>query len=97
MRKITVPLMWPTLVGLWIWVVSHSLRELSSALMLQGRSNVTLSTLLWNYWSGGQPTAAAAVGVTMLFVLIAMVGIWQIVSARSKVTGRTLACSPSTA
>lgn len=90
LRRITVPLMTPALVGLWIWVVAHCVRELSSALMLQGRGNMTLSTLLWDYWSGGRPTAAAAVGVLMVIALLGLVGFWQAVSRRGDAisTGR---------
>lgn len=82
-QRITVPLMTPALVGLWIWVVAHCVRELSSALMLQGRSNMTLSTLLWDYWSGGRPTAAAAIGVLMVAVLLALVSFWQMLSKKN--------------
>ena len=83
LRRITVPLMGPALIGLWIWVVAHCVRELSSALMLQGRANATLATLLWDYWSGGRPTAAAAVGVVMVVALLALVGCWQFAASRS--------------
>lgn len=83
LRRITIPLMTPALIGLWIWVVAHAVRELSSALMLQGRANTTLATLLWDYWSGGRPTAAAAVGVMMVVALLVLVGAWQAVARRS--------------
>jgi len=83
LRKITVPLMGPALIGLWIWVVAHCVRELSSALMLQGRANATLATVLWDYWSGGRPTAAAAVGVVMVVALLGLVGCWQFTARRS--------------
>ena len=84
LRKITIPLVKPALIGLWVWVVAHSIRELSSALMLQGRSNSVVSTLLWSYWEGGRPTAAATVGVVLITVLLVLVTIWQLLSNRSR-------------
>lgn len=77
LRKITVPLIWPAVVGIWIWVVAHALRELSTALMLQGRENVVVPTLLWDYWSGGEPNRAAAVGVWLVIALVVFLSLWQ--------------------
>ena len=77
LRKITVPLIWPAIVGIWIWVVAHALRELSTALMLQGRENVVVPTLLWDYWSGGEPNRAAAVGVWLVIALVVFLSLWQ--------------------
>lgn len=80
LRRITLPLVWPALVAIWIWVVAHALRELSTALMLQGRDNVMVPTLLWDYWSGGEPTRAAAVGVWLILALVAFLSLWQAVT-----------------
>ncbi|MBV8535619.1 MAG: iron ABC transporter permease [Alphaproteobacteria bacterium] len=82
LRRITLPLMWPAATAVWIWVAAHALRELSSALMLQGRANNVVPTLLWDYWSGGEPTRAAAVGVALTLVLILILALWQAASRR---------------
>lgn len=76
-RRITVPLMRPALLAVWIWVAAHALRELSFALMLQGRSNVVVPTLLWGYWEGGRPTIAAAAGVWLIVALFLLVLFWD--------------------
>lgn len=83
-RRITVVLILPGLISVWIWVAAHAGRELSSALMLQGRDNVVISTLLWDYWAAGQPNRAAAVGVWLTIVLGAMVGVWQLFQRRER-------------
>lgn len=83
LARITIPLMAPALIGLAIWVVAHSIRELSTALMLQGRDNSVLSTLLWSFWEGGRPTQAAAVGIVMMVALALLVAIWQFFSDRT--------------
>ena len=70
--RIVVPLALPALGAVWLWVFAHSARELSSALMLQGVDNATVPTLLYSYWTQGQPTRTAAVGVWLAFFMIAL-------------------------
>jgi iron(III) transport system permease protein len=57
--------------------VSHVMRELSAALLLQGHDNVTLAVLLFGFWSGGQPNAAAAVGVWLIVLMAVITAAWQ--------------------
>lgn len=83
-RSITVPLMRPALLAVWIWVAAHALRELSAALMLQGRNNTVVPTLLWGYWEGGRPTVAAAAGVWLILVLFVVVCLWAFVNRGSR-------------
>jgi iron(III) transport system permease protein len=77
-RRVILPLAAPGLAAVWIWVLAHCLRELTAALMLQGADNATLPTLLYSYWSGGETTKAAAVGVWLVIGLIAVVAAWQL-------------------
>ncbi len=83
LRRITLPLVWPAVAAVWIWVVAHALRELSSALMLQGRDNGVIPTLLWDYWSGGDPTHTAAGGLWLSLVLVLFLALWQAVARRA--------------
>jgi iron(III) transport system permease protein len=82
MRRIVGPLTLPAVLAVWIWVVAHCLRELTSALMLQGRDNKTLSALLFDYWAGGQPTKAATVGVWLIVAVLLVVSLWQFLASR---------------
>lgn len=68
-RRILIPLVRGTLVGLVIWVFVHSFREFSVAAMLQSGRNDVLSTVLYSYWESGQPEAAASIAVVMMVVL----------------------------
>jgi len=77
LRRILVPLTLPALLGAWIWVVAHVMRELSTALLLQGDNNTTLAVLLFGYWSGGQPNRAAAVGVWLVAIMAIVTIVWQ--------------------
>ena len=83
-RRVTLPLMTPALVGIWIWVAAHAMRELSAALMLASGKNVVLSTLLWSFWEGGMVPPAAAVGVVLTLALIALVILIQVLAQRAK-------------
>lgn len=85
MRRVVAPLLVPALGAVWIWVFAHSLRELGSALLLQGRDNATLPTLLFAYWTQGQPAKTAAVAVWFVFglvLLLAVAHILQSIAAR---------------
>jgi iron(III) transport system permease protein len=82
LRRITIPLLWPAIAAIWIWVLAHAMRELSTALMLQGRDNQVITVLLWDWWNGGEPTRAAAVGVWLVAALLLVLAVWQLLSRR---------------
>lgn len=88
LARITLPLFWPAAVAIWIWVVAHALRELSTALLLAGRDNRTAPVLLWEAWSGGEPTRAAAIGVWLVLALLVVLAGWEAASARIGRRGR---------
>jgi iron(III) transport system permease protein len=82
--KITVPLLMPSLVAGWIWVVAHSLRTFSVPLVLASENNEVLSVWIWIYWQAGRIPEAAAIGV-MLILLTALMGL-----AARKLVGESL-------
>jgi iron(III) transport system permease protein len=84
--RITLPLVFPAMLGIWIWVFAHVMRELSMALMLHGRQNTVVSTLIWNYWSGGDPVTASAIGVWLILALTALIGATFAMTRRNALT-----------
>ncbi len=86
LARVTAPLVWPAVAAIWIWVVAHAMRELSTALMLSSRDNTVVPTLLWDYWTGGEPTRAATVGVWLIVALAAFLSVWQYLSSRGGVS-----------
>jgi iron(III) transport system permease protein len=84
LRRIVLPLALPAVIAVWVWVVAHAARELSTALMLHGRHNTVISTLMWNFWSGGDAPRAAAVGVWLMLALFVLVAIWQLLARRQE-------------
>ncbi len=82
MRSVVLPLTLPAALAVWIWVIAHCIRELSSALLLQGGSNQTLPVVLWNFWVGGEPNKAAAVGLWLVVLLFITMLVWQLWGSR---------------
>jgi iron(III) transport system permease protein len=73
MWRIFVPLLMPTLVGVWIWVVLHAVRIAGMPLMLyEGPKNQVLAILIWNMWDEGYVPAVAAIGTLLMLVLLAL-------------------------
>ena len=62
----------------------HGLRELTMALMLQSERNMTLAALLWGFWTMGNATGAAAVGIWLTVAMGILVLLWQLVMDRDK-------------
>ena len=67
-RRITVPLLAPALINVFLWVAVHAMQELSMALMLYNPDTVVVSTMIWSMWQNGRTADAAVLGV-MLIVL----------------------------
>ncbi|MFQ5916412.1 MAG: ABC transporter permease [Candidatus Binatia bacterium] len=69
MRRIILPLLLPAFISGWIWVASHSLRNLSIPLMLASRESRVLSVIMWNTWEDGYPGQTSAWGVLLIVAL----------------------------
>lgn len=85
LRRITMPLMSATTVALTIWVLVHSIREFSIAVMLQSGRNSVLSTILYSYWDTGSPERAAALAVLLMIALLVLVGILSLTRRRLEI------------
>jgi iron(III) transport system permease protein len=75
MWRVFYPLMVPTFVGVWIWVMLHAVRAASLPLILtEGPENQVLAVLVWNLWDegGGGVQMVAVIGVVMILVLMAI-------------------------
>jgi iron(III) transport system permease protein len=73
MWRIFFPLMIPTFVGVWIWVMLHAVRAASLPLILtEGPENQVLAVLIWNMWDegGGGVQMVGAIGVIMILILL---------------------------
>src|SRR5688572_28845538 len=83
MLRIFFPLMLPTFVGLWIWVVLLSVRIAGMPLILaEGPQNQVLSVLIWIMWDEGDIEAVGAIGTLMMLAIFLLVLLMRLVGFR---------------
>ena len=73
LRKILLPLLWPHFLNAWLWIIAHSMRDLTLALTLMSPDNVVLSSTLWVLWSFGDVPRASALLMLMVVGLLLIV------------------------
>ena len=73
---VIVPLLRPTLIYAWLWVALLTFRELTLAVILTTRENITLPVVVWSVWSGsagfGQAAALTLILIVMMVPIIAL-------------------------
>jgi iron(III) transport system permease protein len=85
MRRIFLPLIRSSLVGAWLYVFIGSFTALGAVLLLQSANNQLFSTLLWSFWSSGNPGSAqsfAAGCVVLLLILAGAIGMMVLIQGR---------------
>lgn len=81
-RRVILPLIMPGMIAGWIYVISVSLRELASSLLLYSPGNEVLAIEIWNLWENGYFPAVAALGVLMTILLMVMIYIARRIGGR---------------
>ena len=66
LRRVTMPLLAPAMINVFLWVAVHAMQELSIALMLYNPDTVVFSTVVWTLWQSGRSAEAAVLGVIMI-------------------------------
>jgi iron(III) transport system permease protein len=74
--RIVVPLLAPTLGYAWLWIALLVYRELTLAVLLTTRENLTLPVLIWNVWAGGGLGPAAALTLVLMALMIPLVALY---------------------
>ena len=74
-RRVVAPLLKGSLLGAWLLVFIPATRELSTAIFLYGPKTRVISVTLLNLTDEGSLEAAAALGLLLLAVIIAIVGL----------------------
>ncbi|MGH2819533.1 MAG: ABC transporter permease, partial [Actinomycetota bacterium] len=72
-RRVLLPLLAPGLVAGWIYIITVSVRELSSSILLYSPGNEVFSIVIWEQWNNGQYTELASLGVVMVSALVLLV------------------------
>jgi len=72
-RRVVAPLLKRSLIGAWLLVFIPATRELSTAIFLYGPNTRVMSVMLINLADEGALEAAAALGLVLLVVILAIV------------------------
>ena len=64
--KIILPLIAAGVLNSWIWIGMLSYREVTMSLTLLTRSNVVISTVVWQFWGSGWVPQVSALGVILI-------------------------------
>ena len=83
-RRVLMPLIKPSIYGLMVWLVVHSFREFSIAVMLRSTKNEVLSTVLYSYWETGSSPVAAAIAVLLMLTLIILVMVTKLLGLQGR-------------
>jgi len=84
-RRVILPLLAPGFVAGWIYVITHSFRELSTSIMLYRSGTEVISIVLFELWDGGQYPQLAALGMVLVAILIVISLIARAIGARYSV------------
>jgi iron(III) transport system permease protein len=83
LARVIVPLLAPTVLYAWLWVALLVYRELTLAIVLTTRDNITLPVVVWSLWINGGLSQASALALLMLVLMLpAVVLYWWVVRRR---------------
>jgi len=75
LKDVLAPLLWSAVISTWCLVFVASIRELSAAILLFTTDTKVLSVLIYDLNETGEPGAIAVVGLTMLLMTFAVIGV----------------------
>jgi len=81
-RRVIVPLLAPTLIYAWLWIALLTFRELTLAVILTTRGNITLPVVVWSMWVNGGTSKAAALTLLLLAVMVPFIFLYWLVVRR---------------
>jgi iron(III) transport system permease protein len=83
MLRVIVPLLTPTLLYAWLWIALLTFRELTLAVALTARDNMTLPVVVWSMWLNGGLGRASAITLLLLALMIPVVVLYWLVARRT--------------
>jgi iron(III) transport system permease protein len=76
LRRILVPLLAPTLIYAWLWIALITFRELTLAVILTTRDNLTLPVVVWSIWQSGGFGQAAAITLLLMLLMVPLIALY---------------------
>jgi iron(III) transport system permease protein len=71
--RVLLPLLTPTLIYAWLWTALLTFRELTLAVLLTTRDNLTLPVVVWSFWQDGVFGRAAAITVLLMAMMVPLI------------------------
>jgi len=84
LRRITLPLLSPSLIAGWLFIFLVSARVLSLAILLAGPSSQTLAVAMFGLWTNGQGNELAALGLMWAAAVSVVIVLFHAVSRRAR-------------
>ena len=81
-RRVTVPLLAPTLLYAWLWIALLVFRELTLAVILSTADNLTFPVVVWSLWLGGGLGQASALAMVMLLMMTPLIALYWFIARR---------------
>jgi iron(III) transport system permease protein len=81
-RRVSLPLLAPTLLYAWLWIALLTFRELTLAVILSTGDNLTFPVVVWDLWLGGGLGQASALAVVMLLLMTPMIAVYWLFARR---------------
>jgi len=81
-RRILVPLLYPTLSYSWIWIALLTYRELTLPVVLASSDSRPMAVVVWSLISSASYGQASAVAVLMLLLMVPIVSLYWIAARR---------------
>jgi iron(III) transport system permease protein len=75
MRRVTLPLLRPTVIAAWALLFVMAMQEVSSSILLYSSRSVVLSVAVFDLWENGNASDVAALGFVQLVVGFFVVGL----------------------
>ena len=84
-RRIVLPLLMPTIITSWLFVLLLSVRAVALPILLAGPNSQVVSVALFDLWGNGQVTELAAFGVVWSLLMMCVGAFFFYVSRRNGV------------
>lgn len=65
LTAIVLPLTWPAVAGIWVYVFLHAIRDLSLAILLTGPENQMVSIVILDLWDNGEVPQLGALSIVL--------------------------------
>ncbi len=75
MRRITLPLVQPTVFSAWALLFIMAMQEVSASILLYTSHSIVLSVAVFDLWENGNPSDVAALGFVQLAVSFVIAGL----------------------